>query len=176
MDKTVRLIGRRGLLGLLLAGGLAASGCGYSLRPPYDPSIRTVHVAFVRSSTFRRDLNTALTEKLIKELELRTGYKAVGSPRDADYILDCEITFNEKNAVLQNPNNLPRQVMSTINVSASYYPNNKGGGENERGEKRAVFSATANDFGELGETITVANDKALDKLAQEIIGNLEQVW
>lgn len=175
MAKTDRRMRRRELCRLLLAGALAASGCGYSLRPPYDQNIRTVHVAMARSVVFRRDLNQPLTEKIIKELEQRSGYKVVGDPADADYILDVEITFNEKNAVLQNPNNLPRQVMSTINVSAAFYPN-KDGAEPTRGEKRATFSATANDFGELGETITVANDKALDKLAREIVGNLEQVW
>ena len=58
------------------------AGCtGYSIRAPYDTRIKTVYVPVFKSITFRRDVNLMLTELVIKEIERRTPYKVVGSPR-----------------------------------------------------------------------------------------------
>ena len=69
-------------LGLVVA--LLSPGClvtGYSIRPPYNTQIKTVYVPVFKSITFRRDVNLMLTELVIKEIERKTPYKVVGSPR-----------------------------------------------------------------------------------------------
>jgi dihydropteroate synthase len=109
----MRRLGSRFAL-LTLATGLALSGCGYSVRPPYDPNIRTVYVPVFRSVTFRRDINLMLTEHVIKEIGRRTPFHVVGTAEGADSTLDGTINFSDKNLIVQNPFNLPRQLSATL--------------------------------------------------------------
>ena len=60
--------------------------------------------------SFRRDVNLQLTELVIKEIEQRTPYKVVGTPEEADTILDGTINFADKNLVVENPYNLPARA------------------------------------------------------------------
>src|SRR4051794_41273947 len=106
---------RRELLkfGLSMAGmgmGMGLSGCGYSIRPPGYPDIRTVYIPIFRSLSFRRDIQLMITELTIKEMEERTKYKNVGTPDEADTILEGTINFADKNLIVENPFNLPRQL------------------------------------------------------------------
>ena len=73
-------------------------GCaGYQIgnRSLYRPDIRTVHVPVVQSESFRRYLGERLTEAIVKEVELRTPYKVVGTTEWRDWRLypnsnECE--------------------------------------------------------------------------------------
>ena len=98
-------------------------GCGYSVRPPFDPGIRTVYVPTFTAITFRRDLNFQLTELVIKEIEKRTPYKVVGSPEGADSTLEGTITFADKNLMVENTNNLPRHVLVMLLVTVKWTDN-----------------------------------------------------
>ena len=55
-------------------------GCGYSIRAPFDKSVKTVFVPVFKTQSFRRDLNLNLTEMIQKEIKYRTPYKVVGTP------------------------------------------------------------------------------------------------
>src|SRR4051794_41522827 len=95
--------------------GVGLSGClGYQIRPPSYPDIRTVYVPVFRSLSFRRDVNFMLTELVQKEIEKRTKYKVVGTPEEADTILEGTINFSEKNLIVENPFNLPRQLTAWV--------------------------------------------------------------
>ena len=105
---------------------LLAPGCkvtGYSIRPPYDTRIKTVYVPVFKSITFRRDVNLMLTELVIKEIERRTPYKVVGKPEEADTTLEGTINFSDKNMIVENPFNLPRQLTSTMIVDVTWTDN-----------------------------------------------------
>ena len=117
---------RRDVLGRLALLALAipalGSGCGYSVRAPFDPKVKTVYVPVFRSLTFRRELQLRLTELTIKEIEKRTPYKVVGTPDEADTILECTVNFADKNIVVESPFNLPRQLSATIKSRISCAP------------------------------------------------------
>ena len=61
-------LGRLALLLVLIT----MAGCGYSVRPPFEPAVRTVYVPVFRSVTFVRDLNLELTRMVQQEIERRT--------------------------------------------------------------------------------------------------------
>jgi hypothetical protein len=165
----------RGGLVAVLSWIVGGAGCGYSLRPPFDETIRTVYVPIFRTvNTFRRDLNLRLTEAVIREIETSTPYKVVGSPEQADYILEGEIELADKNALIQNPNNLPRQVTSMVQVSVAFFPS--ASSDPQRGENRIRLQEVVNFYPETGETVLTAYDKVLTKLAKRIVSNLETVW
>ena len=78
----------RTALAFLIALTIAPGGCGYSIRPPFDKSFKTIYVPMFRTLTFRRDLNLQMTRAIIAEIERRTPYKVVGTPEAADVTLE----------------------------------------------------------------------------------------
>ena len=111
-NSRVRLLIAGGMLALLTSGGCVL----YSVQPPYNTNIRTVYVPTFRSVTFRRDVQFQLTEEIIKQIESRTPYKVVGKPEGADTTLEGVVNFADKNIILENPFNLPRQLTAMMIV------------------------------------------------------------
>jgi hypothetical protein len=160
---------------LVLAAILAGTaGCGYSIRAPFNPSVKTVYVPVFRSITFRRDVNFQLTELVQKEIEKRTPFKVVGTPEGADMILDGEINFADKNIIVENPFNLPRQLTATLlaNVRWTHNPPL----EKELKADPVAVSATVNFVPEVGETSMTAFLRANQKLAMQIVDMMEEPW
>jgi Lipopolysaccharide-assembly len=154
---------------------LAPAGCGYSIRPPYDPSIRTVYVPVFRSYTFREDANLKLTECVIKEIERRTPYKVVGSPEGADTTLSGIIQYVEKNILVENPNNLPRHLTATVNATVTWEDNRPARDEKKKPPSVVVIE-NVSFYPELGETASLGYQKAFERMAQQIVGMMEQPW
>ena len=150
-------------------------GCGYSIRPPYDTSIRTVYVPIFRSYTFREDMNLKLTVCVIKEIERRTPYKVVGSPEGADTTLSGIVNYVDKNILVENPNNLPRHLIATVNASVTW-EDNRPSRDKKKPAPSTVLSESVSFYPELGETASLGYQKAFDRLAQQIVGMMEQAW
>lgn len=157
---------------------LAPPGCGYSIRPPYDTSIRTVHVPIFRSYTFREDMNLRLTECVIKEIERRTPYKVVGSPEGADTTLSGIVNYVDKNILVENPNNLPRHLIATVNATVTW-EDNRPRPSREKDKKApptVVVFENVPFYPELGETASLGYQKAFDRMAQQIVSMMEHPW
>ena len=148
------------------------SGCGYSVRPPFDAAIRTVYVPVFRSVSFRRDVNLQLTEMIIKEIENRTPFKVVGKPEGADSTLEGVINFADKNLIIENPFNLPRQLTATLTVAVTWTDNRT----TKTVKPPVVVTEMVNFFPEVGETSSSAFARANQKLAQQVVSMMEQKW
>lgn len=162
-------------LGLALAALALDGGCGYSIRPPYERRIRTVYVPVFKSVSFRRDLNLQLTELVQKEIERRTPYKVVGSPDGADSTLDGTITMADKALQVENPNNLPRQILGYILVTVRWTDNTT----NVVREKELLpvpVYESASFFPEIGETTQLGYYKIMDKVARDVVNMMEEPW
>lgn len=162
---------RAALAALVLA---APAGCGYSVRPPYDANIKTVYVPIFQSVSFRRNLNLELTELVMKEIEKRTPYKVVGSPEGADATLEGIINLADKNLMVENPNNLPRQLSVMLLVSVKFVDNRAG--VEKKDVQPAIFVELVPLYPELGETTSSAFQKGMAKLARDIVNTMEQPW
>ena len=162
---------RTALAALLLA---APAGCGYSVRAPFDQQVKTVFVPTFRSISFRRDLNLMLTEMVVKEIERRTPYKVVGTREGADTILDGTIILADKNIMVENPYNLPRQMTAQINTSVNWTHNPPLDEELERGP--TTIGETVNFVPEVGETAEVAFSHAAQLIARQIVDMMEKPW
>jgi hypothetical protein len=149
-------------------------GCGYSVRPPFDTGIKTVYVPMARSLSYRRDLNKMITERLIKEIEQRTPFKVVGSPEGADATLELTVLYDDKSVMVENPNNLPRQLQALITVEARFLDNRPGADQSAM--PAVVFSDQAYFYPELGETSVAGFTKAIDNLVRQIVSMMEQPW
>ena len=96
---------------LLLAGCAAYQVGSDSL---YAPDVATVYVPMIESDSYRRDLGERLTEAVVKEIELKTPYKVVGTP-DADSILSAQLLGDSRQLLAENSFDDPR--LSEIELS-----------------------------------------------------------
>jgi hypothetical protein len=166
---------RRELLKLgLAAAGLGLSGCGYSVRPPGYPDVKTVYVPVFRTITFRREVQLMLTEAVIKEIEERTKYKVVGTPEEADTILEGTINFSEKNLVVENPQNLPRALNTGVSATIRWIHNPPL--EQERNAPPVSVGESVNFIPEIGETSLTAFYKTCQNLATQIVDMMDTPW
>jgi hypothetical protein len=159
--------------GLSLAG-FGLSGCGYSIRPPSYPDIRTVYVPVFRSLSFRRDVNYMLTELVQKEIEKRTTYKVVGSPEGADTILEGTINFAEKNLIVENPFNLARELNAWVQATVRWIHNPPL--EQEVNAAPVIVGETVNFIPEVGETAYNAFYRTCQVLATQIVDMMDTPW
>ena len=162
------------ILGLAMA--VLAPGCkvtGYSIRAPYDTKIKTVYVPVFKSTTFRRDINIMLTEMVVKEIERRTPYKVVQNGSEADSTLEGSVNFSDKNVIVENPYNLPRQLTTTMVVVATWTDNKA---EKKENPNPAVIAETFNFYPEIGESSQAAFYRTCEKLAIQIVNMMEEPW
>jgi hypothetical protein len=159
----------------LVSALLVWAGCGYSIRPPYSPKIKTVYVPVFKSVSFQRNLNLQLTELLIKEIQNRTPFKVVGSPEGADATLEGTISFVDRNLGVENPNNLPRQLMQMVMVNVRFI-DNRTQDEKVKDLPPVAITDLAPFFPEIGETAQLGAYKAMQKMVEQIVGMMETPW
>ena len=103
--------------------GRGSGGCGYSVRAPFDKSVKTVYVPVFSSVVPPRREPQALPSWSRRRSSSGRPYKVVGTPEEADTILDGTINFADKNIVVENPFNLPRELIATIAVEVKWTHN-----------------------------------------------------
>ena len=166
---------------LLLSGALATAGCfGYQVGGSalYRPDIRTVHVPIIRSESFRPEVGERLTEAVVKTIEQRTSYKVSGSAM-ADSVLVCRIIDNRKRVVAENINDDPRDLELSYVVELDWYDR-----QGRRLIQRGVvplpgpltIGAASHLIPEAGQSYATADQEALDRLADQIVSQLEMPW
>lgn len=166
-----------GLAGLLLAGCTGYQVGNASLYPAH---IRTVYVPVFESSSFRPYLGERLTEAVIKQIELKTPYKVVGSPSLADSVLSGRIVGESKRLVVENRYDEPRQVEVNLRVQVQWL---------DRQDQLIAQAATipvpmelvaisqaASAVPEVGQSIATAQQEALQRLAEQIVAMMEAPW
>ncbi len=147
---------------------------GWHFHAPFDTSeVKTVAV-FIKSQSFRRDLQQQLTEAVIKEINLRTPYRVVGSHEKADSILTGIITQEGKNLVVEAPTNFARELNGTITVQVKWMKNPPS--DADLNAIPTVVTETINWVPEVGETVLSAYNHINQSLAKQIVDMMEQPW
>ena len=172
---------------LLTALALAAvAGCaGYRVgnNTLYAPNVRTVYVPMFQSDSFRTtpsiDAGERLTEAVCKEIEKRTPFKVVGSEGAADSVLTGRIVADTKRMIVESPTDQSRQVELNYQVLVTWA--DRGGSVIASGE--VPLPAATVDVGqaasvvpEFGRSVASTQQEAIVKLAQQIVGLMEEPW
>ena len=168
-----------GLFAAILSGSLL--GCAsyqVGANSLYPPDIRTVYVPVFESASFRRHLGERLTEAVIKEIMDKTPYKVVGSP-DADSVLTGMITSESKRLVVENIFDEPRQSEVLLTVQVSWV--DRRGGMLQHGAVPvapaiATIDQSAKLTPEVGQSVATAHQQAIERLAEQIVGLMENPW
>src|SRR5260370_18933359 len=89
---------------------------GYTTRPNYDCSIHSVRVPIFKNLSFRRGLEFELTKAVIREIEAKTPFKALGPGCAADTELTGTILSLNKNILNRNQLNEAREAETILSV------------------------------------------------------------
>ncbi len=144
----------------------------------YAPDVTTVYVPMIESDSFRRDLGERLTEAVVKEIELKTPFKVVGTP-DADSVLATRLVSDTKRVIVENQNDDPRAIEIALFAQVNWY--------NRRHEPLAPLGAiplppelgigqTAPLLAEAGQSVAVQQQQAIQRLAEQIVATMEEPW
>jgi Lipopolysaccharide-assembly len=168
---------------ILVAVGLASlPGCaGYQIgrRSLYRPDVRTVHVPMIQSDSYRRYLGERLTEAIVKEIELRTPYKVVDAD-SADSVLSVRLVSDAKRVLANNRFSEPRDIETDFFVQASWI-DRRGDLIMSQDNLPAApllvnLGQQANFVPEGGQSLITAQQEAIQKLAQQVVGQMEMAW
>jgi hypothetical protein len=145
----------------------------------YAPDVATVFVPVIESDSYRRDLGERLTEAVIKEIELKTPYKVVGTP-DADSILSARLLDDKRRTLVESPFDDPRVSETELRAEVTWL--------NRRRQPIAPTQAlilppelvnvgqTANLIPEVGQSVATSQQQAIQRLAQQIVSTMEAPW
>jgi hypothetical protein len=146
----------------------------------YPEGIHTVYVPMFESDSFRRYLGERLTEAVMKEIEAETNYKIVSDQLHADSVLSGRIVGETKGVLINARTGDPRQLQSTLLVIVSWV--------DQRGrtlrDNRVVplpdeltdVTGTGNFVPELGQSGATSQQEAIHRVAQQIVGLMENPW
>jgi len=170
-----------GLAGLVvLAGGCA--GYRFGNNTLYAPNVRTVYVPMIQSDSFRTtpsiDIGERLTEAVCKEIEKRTPFKVVSSA-DADSVLTARVVADTKRMVVESPSDQSRLVEMNFQVLVTWA--DRGGAVLASGG--VPLPAASVDVGqsamlvpEFGRSVASTQQEMIVKMAQQIVGLMEEPW
>jgi hypothetical protein len=158
------------------------AGCaGYQVgtRSLYEPDVTTVFVPMIESDSYRRDLGERLTEAVVKEIELKTPYKVVGTP-DADSILSARLVRDTRRTLVENAFDDPRVSEVELVAEVTWL--------NRRRQPIAtpqcvplppgllVINQTARLVPEVGQSVATSQQQAIERLAEQIVSTMEAPW
>ncbi len=165
------------VLGVVLLSGCAAYQFGNGTL--YNPNIRTVHVPVVRNDTFRHDIGVQLTEAIVRGIETRTPYKVVGEA-NADSVLTCRVTGQGKRVIAENRFDEPRALNETLSVELTWTDRRGNLLFTNRfvpqGELAFYFVQGVDFIPEGGQSMATAQLNAVERLADQIISQMESRW
>ncbi len=161
-------------------------GCcfaGYNVGPNglYSENIQTIFVPMVEADVYREAMGERLTEALCKKITEQTPYRLAG-PRDANAELSVRIVAENQYVSALNRYDDTRQ--KNVQVSAFAILRARGSGavlaQTERIPLNSVGGATIDGqsylVAEMGQSTATAQQEAIDKLAEQIVGLLEIGW
>jgi hypothetical protein len=145
----------------------------------YPTEIHTVYVPIFQSASFRRNLGERLTEAVMKEIENKTPYKVVDDP-NADSVLAGRIVDEGKNVIINSRVGDPRELQVHIHVNVSW-TDRMGRRLRESPEvplpaELVDIQETGNVVPTAGQSITTAQETAIHRIAEQIVGMMEKPW
>jgi hypothetical protein len=161
---------------------LTFAGCaGYQVgaRSLYAPDVTTVYVPMIESDSYRRDLGERLTEAVIKEIELKTPYKVVGTP-DADSILSARLVRDARRTLVENAFDDPRVSETELIAEVTWLNRRRLPIAPTQAivlpPELVVIHQTSTLIPEVGQSVATSQQQAIERLAQQVVSTMEAPW
>jgi hypothetical protein len=165
---------------------------GYTTKPNYDLGIKTVRVPIFENATFRKGLEFQLTRAVIREIEAKTPYKVVSAGCPADTELTGRIVYLNKLIVTRNQLNEVREAETDLAAEIVWRDLRTGeilSSPKPRGDipppppgailpppKPVTVTSQAGFIEEIGQTLATAEQDNVNKLAVQIVSQMEKPW
>jgi hypothetical protein len=176
---TLRRIWANVLCLLMIAAiGPAMVGCHATNAAPqsqlYPTDVRTVAVVIFGNAGFERGIEFALTEALIKEIELRTPYKVVDRAA-ADSVITGRVLGAPQSLLSRERESAVPQELQ-VAVTADFEWKNQRTGDVIR--QRAQITGTGEyvPTRPVGEFRQIAQQQAINELARDIVSLMRNDW
>ena len=164
----------------------AAAGCAtyrFGNNTLYAANVRTIYVPVFQCDSYRTtpaiDVGERLTEAVCKEIEKRTPFKVVGSEAAADSVLTGRVVADTKRMVVESPTDQSRMVEMNYQVLVTWA--DRGGTVIASGD--VPLPAATVDVGqaaslvpEFGRSVASTQQESIVKLAQQVVGLMEEPW
>jgi len=168
---------------LLVAAEAGCASYRFGNNTLYATNVRTIYVPMFQCDSYRTtpaiDVGERLTEAVCKEIEKRTPFKVVGSEAAADSVLTGRVVSDTKRMVVESPTDQSRQVEMNYQVLVTWA--DRGGTVIASGD--VPLPAATVDVGqaaslvpEFGRSVASTQQEAIVKLAQQIVGLMEEPW
>lgn len=163
---------------------LTFCGCsGYNIGPRglYDENIKTIFVPMVEADTYRAAFGERLTEAICKKITEQTPYSLAG-PGEADATLSVRLVSETQSVSAFNRYDDTRQKSADLAVVAVLRARRGGAVLAESAPLLLTSSGGANVtsqgylVAETGQSNATAQQEAIDKIAEQVVGLLESGW
>lgn len=163
---------------------LTLCGCaGYNVGPRglYDENIKTIFVPMVEADTYRAAFGERLTEAICKKITEQTPYTLAG-PDEADATLSARLVSETQSVSAFNRYDDTRQKSADLAVVAVLRSRRGGAVLAETAPLLLTADGGANVssqgylVAEMGQSNATAQQEAIDKIADQIVGLLESGW
>lgn len=172
---------------LTIATLVACLGCGclrgYQVGPYglYNREIKTVYVQMVDADTYRTAFGERLTEAICKKITEQTPYR-LGLAESADTLLAVRLTSETQSIAAYNRYDDTREKNLRLVVTAVWKDrrSDKTLGETELPpvsmNDGVTVESNAYLVPEMGQSSTTAQQEAIEKIAEQIVGLMETAW
>ena len=172
----------RGILFALLLAALTAVGCSgyhFGTRALYTSEIRTVFVPIAEADTYRHDLGERLTEAVCKRITDRTPFD-LASSQNADSVLFIRLkSDNQYISGLDRYNNT-RQKNMVWCVSAEWKTRQEETLARLDPIPLTSIGVSVNEMSylvaEMGQSTATVQQDLIDKIADRVVGLMEEKW
>lgn len=159
---------------LALAAGvaLAPAACGYSFRSPVPAHLNTVYVPTFGNETREFLLTQQLTERVINEFQNESRLRLASGEEEADLVVLGTIVDYREEALSYDPGQavtpdvFTRRVVLTVDIRLEDQVRDEALWENPTLSQWGEFNE------EQGETVETGIQRALEKIAEEILRNV----
>lgn len=166
------ILQRRSFVAVLLLCCIGCAGYNVGNQFLYRSDIRTVHVAMVESESFRKFLGPQLTEAVVKEIELGTPL-TITEPALADSFIQGRLITAQKRVIGEDRSDEPRELLIDYRLEVSWV-DRTGVPLMQRQLVRLDLDVAFVPEG--GQSMATAQQELIQRIAREIVGQMEMPW
>ena len=150
-------------------------GCaGYNLGNQYlfRNDIRTVHVPIFESDSNRRFLSQRLTEAVVKQVEQGTPL-TITDPSISNSFLRGRLVLDAKSTVTENQFDDARAVRTAFRVEIDWVDR---AGVPLMPRRSVTIDHSVDFIPEGGQSLATAQQEVIERIAREVVGQMEMPW
>ena len=154
---------------------MVSSGCrSYHLgkQSLFRSDIRTVHVAIADSNSNRRFLGQRLTEAVVKQISSTTPL-TITDPALADSVITARVVRDEKSVLTETATDEGRAIEVGLVVEVDWTDR---AGNSLMQRQSLNINHSADFIPEGGQSLVTAQQEVIERIAREIVGQMETPW